>query len=228
MSTQQGLGGQTTDALDQLVGAGVRLGRSMLDALSSSTPVTDAMDAAGKATSGMKLGSISLPQMSLPQVSMGKQACGCTIPDACFLPEKLPTVTARGCPGAIMKLRLLVTNEWPASRVVAVRATGAGAQAVTIDPVSNSIGPYETVTFTATVHLPDEGADTVSTLLWVRGCRDHVVRWEVSSSDGGCACVHEVAVLDKPDTVHHWYDHFYKEPCCRPQPRKGRIPVTHG
>lgn len=223
MSTQQSLGDQTTAALDTLVGAGVRLGRSMLDALTSSTPVTDAMDAATKAASGLTVGSISLPQ-----VSMGTQPCGCAIPDACFLPEKLPTVTAHGCPGAVMRLRLVVTNEWPASRFVAVRATGAGAAAVTIDPVQQNIGPYETATFTATVKLPDEGTDDLSVLLWVRGCRDHVVRWEVSSSDGGCACVHEVAVLDKPDTVHHWYDHFHKEPCCRPQPRKVRLPDDHG
>ncbi|WP_426592194.1 hypothetical protein ACPPVS_10390 [Cellulomonas sp. McL0617] len=226
MSTQQNLGDQTTAVLDQLVGAGVRFGRSMIDALTSSTPVSDAVgaatDAAGKATAGLKLGSISLPQ-----VSMGAPSCGCAIPDACFLPEKLPTVTAHGCPGATMKLRILVTNEWPASRVVAIRATGADAKAVTIDPVQQAVGPYEAGTFTATVHLADEGADGVSVLLWVRGCRDHVVRWEVSSSDGGCACVHEVAVLDKPDTVHHWYDHFYKEPCCRPQPRV-RVPTDHG
>lgn len=219
MSTQQSMTDQTTAALDAVVGAGLQLGRSMLDAMRSSTPVSDVVAAAGKVdTSGL----------GLPQVSLGTQPCGCAIPDACFLPEKLPTVTAHGCPGATMTLRLVVTNEWPASRFVAVRVTGPDAGAVTVTPVQQQIGPYETATFTATVHLPDDASESVSALLWVRGCRDHVVRWEVSSSDGGCACVHEVAVVDEPDTVHHWYDHFYKEPCCRPQPRQGRVPVVHG
>lgn len=223
MTTQQGLGDQTTAALDAMVGAGVRLGRSMLDALRSSTPVSDAVRAVGREASDVGLGKVSLPQLSL-----GTTSCGCAIPDACFLPEKLPTVTAHGCPGATMKLRLVVTNDWPATRTVAVRATGHGAKDVVVEPVQQAIGPYETETFTATVHLPDSGADVGSVLLWVRGCRDHVVRWEVTSSDGGCSCVHEVPVTDKPDTLHHWYDHFYREPCCRPQRRvPDRVPV-HG
>ncbi|MEZ0447766.1 hypothetical protein [Cellulomonas sp. ICMP 17802] len=216
MSTQQSMTDQTTAALDAMVGAGMSFGRSVLDALRSSTPVSDVVAAAGKIDTGA---------LRLPQVSLGTQPCGCTIPDACFLPEKLPTVTAHGCPGATMTLRLVVTNDWPASRYVAIRATGGGAAAVTIVPVQQQIGPYETATFTATVKLPDEGAEAVSVLLWVRGCRDHVVRWEVSSSDGGCACVHEVDVLDKPDTLHHWYDHFYTTPCCHPQRGKVQVPV---
>ncbi len=212
-------------ALDALVGAGVRLGRSMIDAMGSTTPVSDAVHAVGSEASRVDLG---LGTLRLPQLGAATGGCGCTIPDACFLPEKLPPVTAHGCPGATMRLRVAVTNDWPASRTVAVRATGHGAKAVQVEPVQQAIGPYETETFTATVHLPDDGTGPGSVLLWVRGCRDHVVRWQVTSSDGGCSCVHEVAVTDKPDTLHHWYDHFYREPCCRPQGRIAtRVPV-HG
>lgn len=216
MSTQQDLGGRTTAALDDLVGAGVRLGRAVIDALSAPSPVSHVVDAVKKETSGLDLGS-ALSGFQLPQVSLGSSSCGCTIPDACFLPEKLPTVKAHGCPGATMKLRIKVTNDWPATRTVAVRATGPDVKTVEIAPTEQGVGPYETGVFSVTAHLPEEGSDGLSVLLWIRGCRDHVVRWEVSSSDGGCACVHEVAVTDKPDTVHHWYDHFHQKPCCRPE-----------
>ncbi|MDM7853544.1 hypothetical protein [Cellulomonas alba] len=234
MTSSSSLSDQTTATLDSLLGAGLRLSRAMLDALTSSTPASDVASAATRAVKqadiGGTVGDLTSRLASMTAgLTKGASSSCCTIPDACFLPERLPEVKAHGCPGATMRLRLRVTNEWPASRQVAVRATGPDAKAVEIEPQQQAVGPYETATFTATVRLPDDEDDReLSALLWVRGCRDHVVRWRVSSSSGGCACTHEVAVTDEPDTVHHWYDHFYHEPCCRPQAGV-RVPIqTHG
>ena len=93
---------------------------------------------------------------------------------------------------------------------------GPDAGLVTVTPANLTIAPFEHGLFTATMSVPP-GADhhwRAHVLLWVHGCREHVVRWEVRTDERGCGTHHEVRVEDCPDYVHHWYDHFYCERPC--------------
>jgi hypothetical protein len=135
--------------------------------------------------------------------------CSCTIPPACWLPVEAGDVRTSACAGAKATLRIQVTNCGAAAREIAFEAA-AGAQ-VALEPGKLGLGPLERGTSTATVTVAE--GDEQRYLIWVRGCKSHYVRWTVTAGDR-CAASAAVEIEDCPDTVHHWYDHFYcQHPC---------------
>jgi hypothetical protein len=186
-----------------------------------------AMDAFTSAfTTGMQAGREMLSAVFAPAAAMVAQrvesardmsarasGCSCEIPDPCWMPERLGPVVSRACPGATARLRIRVTNCGLGTRVVDVELQGNAGGAVSLDNTSVSLEPFESGEVTATVKVPDEGAAPVDVRIWIRGCRDHVLPWQVSVSGSGCSTTHEVSIDDCPDLVHHWYDHFY---CVKP------------
>jgi hypothetical protein len=51
-------------------------------------------------------------------------------------------------------------------------------------------------------------------IVWIRACRDYYLRWTVTVADRADCCAEVIDVVDEPDYVHHWYDHFYcRRPC---------------
>jgi len=188
------------------------------DAMDSFAAAINTSMRAGRELLGVVLGPAA--EALTAQVTPARQlagrasGCSCDIPDPCWMPERLPPVSSHACGGATARLRIRVTNCGLDPRTVTVVVQGTGSAAVEIDPKSLSLGPFESGDLTATVKVPDEGAQPVDVRLWVRGCRDHIVPWRVSISGSGCSTLHEVAVEDCPDLVHHWYDHFYcQRPC---------------
>lgn len=134
--------------------------------------------------------------------------CSCDIPPPCWLPRDLGTVRSHVCAGGRAILRLRVENCSPSPREIRVEA----AAPVKLQPTKLSLGPLERGVVVASV---DDPAPEAEHLVWVRGCYDHLVRWDVSvSRRGGRDSCHEVDVEDCPDFVHHWYDHFYCERPC--------------
>lgn len=204
-----------TAMLTDLLDLGIQLGRDMLAALRTDQPATHSVDVLRRGVATAPVGRL-LPAM---------QTCGCDIPPPCWMPRDLGQVVSHGCPGAKAQLRFRVTNCGPGDRTVTVEPRGAGAKLVVVDPASVQLGTYEQGTVTASMDIPDQGATSVDTLLWVHGCREHVLRWRVEVSDAGCSSVHELDVEDCPDYVHHWYDHFY---CARPCGHAGTITPSHG
>ena len=153
-----------------------------------------------------------------------RSAGPCDIPTPCWMPESLGEVRSRVCPGATAIVRLTITNCGATARIVEVQAAGA-TSGVEIKPEKLQLPPMERATVTASVAVPASASagESREILLWVRGCRDHVLRWTVDVATRGDSCkVDEVKVEDCPDLIHHWYDHFYCEhPCSH---RSGRLP----
>ncbi len=142
---------------------------------------------------------------------------GCEVPPPCWVPEHLGTVVSHVCPGAMARIRFRVSNCGTGPTSVSVEATGADAGLVSTKPKGIVVEPYEQGVITATLTATERPIWDFETLLWVRGCRQHVLRWIVRESPRGCATTHEIDIEDCPDLVHHWYDHFYCErPCSCP------------
>lgn len=187
------------DAMDSFAAAissGMRVGREILGVVL-----------------GPAAGALSQQVDSAREMAGRAAGCSCDIPDPCWMPERLRPVASHACAGATARLRIRVTNCGLGARTITIEAQGSGSGAVQIDPKERSLGPFESGELTATVKVPDDGTAPIDVRLWVRGCRDHIVPWQVSISESGCSSTHEVAVEDCPDLVHHWYDHFY---CVRP------------
>ena len=75
------------------------------------------------------------------------------------------------------------------------------------------LGLWERGTVIASLAIPAKAGvgEEREGLIWVRGDRDHVLRWTVRVTSHAGNCCHEVDVADCPDLVHHWYIHFYCE-----------------
>lgn len=142
------------------------------------------------------------------------QSC-CDIPEPCWMPVSLGEIESFACQGATVVLRLMITNCDRITHNYTISAAGADAGLVNLQPTSLSIGPKERGLVLAKLKIPDdakEGQD-FEVLLWIRGCKEHYLKWTVAVGTTGGECCHEVEVEDCPDLVHHWYDHFY---CVRP------------
>ncbi len=205
----------TTTMITDLLDVGVQMGRDMLAAVRSAQPAARSVQVARRGAAALPLSSL-MPSM---------QSCGCDIPPPCWMPRELGRVVSHGCPGATARVRLRITNCGLGSRSVKVAAQGSGSDKVTLDPQSLSLSTFEEGTVTASLSIPEQGSDPIDVLLWVRGCKDHVLRWRVDVSDDGCSSLHEVDVQDCPDLVHHWYDHFY---CARPCDHDNKDIKPHG
>ena len=184
----------------------------------SSGPPTLSLGDAAKAFGdlvgqGTKIGlglldSIKLP---LPTRSCG---CNCDIPPPCWEPQPIGDVMTKACPGNKAVLRLHVKNCGSHGRTVTVDATD---KSVSASPASVAIGPYEEELVLVSFEVPaaaNEG-EMHSTVVWVRGCYVHYLRWTVDVTCKGASCCNDVDVSDCPDLVHHWYDHFYCDRSCQ-------------
>jgi hypothetical protein len=149
------------------------------------------------------------------------QRCSCEIPPPCWMPKSLGDVRSRVCAGGTAVLRLRVTNCGASGQSFELEAAGPDAGEVNLQPAKLTLGPMERTVVTATIPLAATASSSEQreALLWVRGCREHYVRWTVTVGGGSDSC-HEVDVEDCPDYVHHWYDHFYCEHPC-PSSRRG-------
>jgi len=146
-----------------------------------------------------------LPRLSLPRTPR----CGCEIPRPCWAPQPLGSVHSHVCPGGTATLRFRITNCGATKRDFKIDG------APTVTPPTLSLGPEERGYSVVSTTTPPDASFGLEKeyLVWVRGCREHFLRWTVVvSHHAQCEC-QEVCVEDCPDLIHHWYDHFY---CARP------------
>jgi len=149
-----------------------------------------------------------LPWYDLPRT----RRCGCEISRPCWVPQPLEQVCSQVCPGGTATLRFRVTNCSTVKRTYMIEG------APTVNPASLTLGPQERdfSVVSATVQPDASYGQQKEYLVWVRGCRDHFLRWTVRvSHHQHCEC-QEIRVEDCLDLIHHWYDHFY---CDRPCPK---------
>lgn len=144
-------------------------------------------------------------------------ASGCEIPEPCWYPQDEGEACSRACPRSTASLRLRVVNAGPTVRTFHLESEPG----VTLDPVTLELGPRESASVSATFSVDNAAYEGEEKLLhvWVRGCRSHYVRWRVVVAAHDSKPV-EVRIEDRPDYVHHWYDHFYcAHPCLGEQRR---------
>jgi len=157
----------------------------------------------------------SLSNMKLPTF----KSC-CDIPPPCWMPLSLGELCCQMPVGASGTICLVVTNGDFRAHTYDFVATGKSSAAVSFSTSSVTLGPKERVGVTATFTLPADDAEKdcrcigSEVLIWVRGCRDHYLRWIVKEAATTSPCCAEIDVDDDPDYVLHWYDHFYTlRPC---------------
>jgi hypothetical protein len=186
--------------LKSLINAQLLLGKEVLKLLGS----------AGRSAGSMASG-IHLPKGS---------TC-CDVPEPCWMPLALGEVNCVLRPGDSGTVCLVVTNGDFRPHTYQFAATGKSAAHVSFSTASATLGPKERIAVTATFTVPRDSKDGEDcrcidhdALLWVRGCRNHYLRWTVDELACSKACCHEIVVNDDPDYVLHWYDHFYvTRPC---------------
>lgn len=168
------------------------------------------------------LSSMSAPSINLSSMKMPQAGCGCKIPPPCWIPRSAGHVISHVCPGASATLRVSVTNCGPGQRVISF--DDAGRKIVSFQPGTLTLGPMETGHVDATLAAASGEKSEEPALVWIRGCKEHYLRWTVKIVKRGVSCsCHEVSIEDCPDYVHHWYDHFYcPRPCPSPWPTQGR------
>jgi hypothetical protein len=187
----------------------------------SSGPSTLSLGDAAKAFGdligqGTKIGFSLLDSVKLP-LPTRSCGCNCDIPPPCWEPQPIGDVTTKVCPGNKAVLRLHVANCGSKGRTITVEATDKN---VTVSPSSVSVAPYEEQLVLVSLDVPAEATekDQHSTVVWVRGCYVHYLRWRVDVTCRGASCCNDAHVSDCPDLVHHWYDHFYCDRPCPHQP----------
>lgn len=187
------------DGLKSLINAQLLLGREVLKVLTG---------AGGSALD--KLGGMRLPK---------GHSC-CEVPEPCWMPLGLGEVRCALKPGDKGTVCLVVTNGDFRPHNYQFAATGKSATFVSFSQAAAVLGPKERIAVTATFTVPQERKDEDcrcldhDLLLWVRGCRNHYLRWVIDEVAQSKPCCHEVQVADDPDYVLHWYDHFYlPRPC---------------
>lgn len=188
------------DGLKSLINAQLLLGKEVLKLLAGAGGgMLDRM-------SGMKL--------------PGGHGC-CDVPEPCWMPLSLGEIRCQLAPGDKGTVCLVVTNGDFRPHSYQFAATGKSAGFVSFSQAGAVLGPKERIAVTATFSVPRDGKPDGDCrcldhdlLLWVRGCRNHYLRWTIDEVAQGKACCHEVKVCDDPDYVLHWYDHFYMpRPC---------------
>lgn len=184
--------GDVPDAFLHLLKAQIELGRGLFEAMTGTQPPAF-QDA------------IRTFQQAAPRPV-------CHVPPPCWMPIRLGDCTSHVSACGSARIRIVVTNCDRTARLVSVRAEGD--EAVTVSPASAQLGPFQRATFSVGRDIPEDAeSGRFESLLWIDGCRQHVLRWTVSVGTAGLDSCHEVAVDDCPDHRHHWYDHFY---CYRP------------
>jgi hypothetical protein len=198
--------GEVPRALGALLAAEMRMGRELLEA-------------------------VGLPVPDLKRAVRRKAGC-CDVPPPCWMPRALGECvsTAAACQRACVRLRVTNCDRAPRRVLVGLVRPPKG-WTVEGAPATLALGPFERATVELCLKVPDGAAagETHELLVWVRGCREHYLRWTVRVGPCGAATsCHEVAVDDCPDYRHHWYDHFYCQRGCLPGLAVGGLePVNH-
>lgn len=188
------------DSLATLINSSAQLSIDLLRSFGESTP---------------SLGSLpSLP--SLPSSrEKPSHGCSCAIPPACWLPRDAGDVRTYACPGATASLRIRVENCGIKPRTIAIDV-GGSPPGVTVTPATLHLDGLESGTALITFAIPPSAHDHADFpfRIWIRGCKTHYVHWTVVAGEGDCRC-RTIEIDDCPDTVHHWYDHFYCDHPCQ-------------
>lgn len=140
----------------------------------------------------------------------------CELPPPCWMPREIDELTSAACPGSTATVRIRVRNRGPEARSMTA-SPGSDDAGVTISNSPLWLGPMEEGTFVVSVVVDPERAvgDARRLLIWVRGCREHYLRWNViASRRSSCDCA-TVDVEDGDDGIHRWSDHFYCRHECR-------------
>ena len=191
-----------TRAYVNLLGAQLRMGRDLLDAVVGAVPP--------ELTSAAR---------TVARDATRRAAGCCDVPPPCWMPRLLDDVVTRAAPCRTARLTLVVTNCGLGRRNFAVQAQGA----VKVDPPAFVLDTYERRTVTLSLDVPQDAKEgsEIETTVRVRGCHEWVLRWTVRVRECPTDPAPVVAVDDCPDYRHHWYDHFY---CARPCPADRQRP----
>ncbi len=160
-----------------------------------------------------------LSKMRLPR----GHSC-CEVPEPCWMPLALGEIRCKLKPGDSGTVCLVVTNGDFRPHNYQFVAAGRSAANVTFSQNAATLGPKERIAVTANFTVPKDDrlpedcrCIDHEALIWVRGCRNHYLRWVVDEVARSEACCKEVEVHDDPDYVLHWHDHFYQpKPCFGP------------
>ncbi len=149
------------------------------------------------------------------QIQLPKSKSCCDIPEPCWMPVTLGDFESHACQGATVVIRLMISNCDRIPHNYTVTVAGVDAGMVDLNPTSLSVGPKERRQVLAKLKIPDDAKDNQAyeVVIWVKGCKEHYLRWRVVAGAPATECCHEVDIEDCPDLIHHWYDHFY---CARP------------
>ena len=157
---------------------------------------------------------------TLRGIKLPKGHSCCEVPEPCWMPRSLGEIECTLRPGDQGTLCLVLTNGDFRPHPYQFAATGKSAAAVSFSTPSVTLGPKERIAVTATFTVPKDSrvedcrCVDHEALIWVRGCRNHYLRWTVDEAACAKPCCHEIEVNDDPDYVLHWYDHFYMpRPC---------------
>jgi hypothetical protein len=137
---------------------------------------------------------------------------GCEIPPPCWYPVAAGDLESCVCPRATATLCVRVTNDGPTSRLIRAEVPDG----VTVKPAKLTLAPMERGRLTASFKVPADanpGAE-YEHVVWIRGCQSYYVRWRIVAAVADIDLDHELDIEDRPDYLHHWYDHFYcSHPC---------------
>jgi hypothetical protein len=175
------------------------------------------VDLAGKVFNILSDGATQLLHGAISKKGMPQTSSCCDIPEPCWMPAEIGEVACHLCYGGRGFVRFRVTNTDMQPRAYSLAATGEAAAQVSFDVPTFQLGPKERRVVTATFTAPDKKTncpEELEALVWVMGCRKRYLRWVVEVGGRERPCCHEFDLLDGPDYVHHWYDHFYCRRSC--------------
>lgn len=192
-------------ALGHLINAQIKLGKEALKLME--VGLGSALD--------------SVKNMQLP-----KGASCCDIPEPCWMPHNLGEICCHLSAGDVGEICFVITNEDFRPHDYTVVASGEDAGLVQVDKPQFTLGPKERRVVSARFKVPEKQrpeaesccqCNDYEAVIWVQGCHSHYLNWNINTCEKSKKCCHEVSVDDKPDYVHHWYDHFYvMRPCPGP------------
>jgi hypothetical protein len=134
------------------------------------------------------------------------------IPPPCWYPISAGVRHSYVCPEGTATLRVCVANWGPTQRLIGAES----ANGVSVKPAKLTLALMERGHLEASFTVPADAelGDEYERLVWIRGCQSHYVRWAIVAAPKDVDLCHELDVEDRPDYLHHWYDHFYcSHPC---------------
>lgn len=191
------------NAIAQMMEASLKAGMGVLQSLYGSAP-----------------GAISGLISYAPSQTGAGGCCSCEIPPPCWMPLPLCEVVSYGKSGNAASITFVVTNESMATRTISFTTTTA-LPGLVFSATQLVLGPMERSTLEVTYTIPATLTSGPGTeiLLWIHGCRLHFLRWTIKLGPVSADTNYEVCVEDGPETLHHWYDHFYCHKPCLPEQR---------